>query len=411
MKRERQDQLGSCMKQISEEYKNMLKNKMQEVMQYNNTLNYPQPSNIAQNRYKNYKCFQCKQLGHIIKFCPMDNKDEDISMKTDTRNLARGKIEGFKTTKPIVMLEYLESIHFFPTCMIRGTNLANWDDICYVSNQIDKHVCYKLDTFCNIKEDFSVTNLENQMKFLFTYGIGEVLIEDGSQGFIVPGVHYAPKVTLNILSIDLLEKQGFEVKYDGNRCTLSDMFKNKEIQIFDEDKMRTMQNKYLEDYVESITKKDEGLEQDLVIIKGNLYSTKVQTFNEFVAFLNLIKHDDLVNQEWDFFRNRFNKIVKWFYNYYLDRSLPGPIPLIINGVQFHLFDLYKLIEGLGGYLSVYFCQEFDTIGETMGLSRGNEEKIKKCYINYLDVLTSHFKTARAPQQGCKNTLVESAWKA
>ncbi|GKB20235.1 ARID DNA-binding domain-containing protein [Tanacetum coccineum] len=320
LKKERQDQVGSCMKQISEECKNMLKNKMQEVMQYNNTLNHPQPSNTAQNKYKNYKCFQCKQLGHIIKFCPMDNKDEDMPMKTDTRNLARGKMEGFKTTKPIVMLKYPESIHFSTTCMIRGTDLANWDDIWYVSNQIDKHVCYKLDTFCNIKEDFSVTKLENQMKFLFTY--------------------------------DLLEKQGFEVKYDGNRCTLSYMFNNKEIQIFDEDKMRTMQNKYLEDYFESITKKDEDLEQDL---------------------------------EWDFFRNRFNKI--------------------------HLFHLYKLIEGLGGYLGVYFCQEFDTIGEIMGMSRGNEEEIKKCYINYIDVLTSHFKTARAPQQGCKNTFVESAWKA
>ncbi|GJT72717.1 hypothetical protein Tco_1032003 [Tanacetum coccineum] len=253
----------------------------------------------------------------------MDNKDEDMPMKTDTRNLARGKMEGFKTTKPIVMLKYPESIHFSTTCMIRGTDVANWDDIWYVSNQIDKHVCYKLDTFCNIKEDFSVTKLENQMKFLFTY--------------------------------DLLEKQGFEVKYDGNRCTLSYIFNNKEIQIFDEDKMRTMQNKYLEDYFESITKKDEDLEQDLVRIKGNLYSTKVQTFNEFVAFLNLIKHDDVVNQEWDFFRNRFNKI--------------------------------------------------------MGMSRGNEEEIKKCYINYIDVLTSHFNTARAPQQGCKNTFVESAWKA
>nr|GEY22818.1 ARID DNA-binding domain-containing protein [Tanacetum cinerariifolium] len=252
-----------------------------------------------------------------------------MPMKIDTRNLARGKMEGFTTTKLIVMLKYPESIHFSITCMIR----------------------------------------------------------------------------------DLLEKQGFEVKYDGNRCTLSYMFKNKEIQIFVEDKMRTMQNKYLEDYFESITKKDEGLEQDLVRIKGNLYSTKVETFNDFVAFLNLIKHDDVVNQEWDFFRNRFNKIVKWFYNYYLDRSLPGPIPPIINGVQIHLFDLYKLIEGLGGYLSVYFCQEFDTIGEIMGLSKGNGEEIKKCYINYLDVLKSHFKTTRAPQQGCKNTLVESAWKA
>nr|GEY18283.1 ARID DNA-binding domain-containing protein [Tanacetum cinerariifolium] len=277
----------------------------------------------------------------------MDNKDEDMTLKTDTKR----RMEGFKTTKPTVMLKYPETIHFSITCMIRGTDLANWDEIWYVSNQIDRHVCYKLDAFCNIKEDFSVTKLKNQKKFLFTYGIGEVLIEDGGQGFLVPGVHYEPKVTLNILSLDLLKKQGFEVKYDGNRCTLSYIFNNKEVQIFDEDKLRTMQNKYLEDHFESITKKDESIEQDLVRIKGNLYSIKI-----------------------------------------------------------YLFDLYKLIEGLGGYVSVYFCQEFDTIGEIIGLSRGNGEEIKRCYINYLDVFTSHFKTARAPQQGYNNTLVESAWK-
>ncbi|GJV67048.1 ARID DNA-binding domain-containing protein [Tanacetum coccineum] len=181
--------------------------------------------------------------------------------------------------------------------MIKGTDHGTWDDIWYISNHTDKHLCYKQDFFCNIKEAFTVNKLENQKKFLFTYGIGEVIIEDGGQGCLVPGVYYAPEVTLNILSMDLLEKQ-----------------------------------------------------------------------------------DDIVNQEWDIFRNRFNKVVKWFYNYYLDRSLPGPIPPTINGVQIHLFDLYKLVEGLGGYLSVHFCQEFDTIGEILGLSKGNGEEIKRCYM-------------------------------
>ncbi|GJU80743.1 ARID DNA-binding domain-containing protein [Tanacetum coccineum] len=362
IKRERQDHLGACIKQISERCKDMLKKELQGIMVYNKTLNQPQLTNMEQDKYKNYKCFQCKQLGHIIKFCPMDDKDEDINVKTDTRNLARGRMEGFKTTKPSIMLKYPESIHFSTTCMIKGTDLANWDDIWYVSNRIDRHVCYKLDFFCNIKEDFLVKELENQRKLLFTYGI-----EDGGQGWLVPGVHYAPEVTLNILSIDLIEKQGFEVKYDGNRCTLSCMFNNKEIQFFDEDKMRTMQNKYIEDYFESLAKKNEGIKEDLIKIKGNLYSTK--------------------------------------------RSIPGPIPPTINGIQIHLFDLYKLIEGLGGYLSVHFCQEFDTIGEILGLSKRNGEEVKECYLKYLDVFVSYFKTARAPEQGYKNTLVESAWKA
>ncbi|GJX88733.1 hypothetical protein Tco_0340747 [Tanacetum coccineum] len=236
----------------------------------------------------------------------MDNKDEDHDSERETQR----RMEGFKTTKPTVMLKYPETIHFSTTCMIRGTDIANWDEIWYVSNQIDRHVCYKLDAFCNIKEDFSVTKLENQMKFLFTYGMGEVLIEDVGQGFFVPCVHYAPEVTLNILSLDLLEKQGFEVKYDGNRCTLSYMFNNKEIQFFDEDKMRTMQNKSVGIFVCRISVKN--------------------------------------------------------------------LTLLAN---------------------------------IMWVTEGNEKKFKECYMKYLDVFTFYFKTARAPQQGYKNTLVESALKA
>ncbi|PWA97708.1 bulb-type lectin domain-containing protein [Artemisia annua] len=140
------------------------------------------------------------------------------------------------------------------------------------------------------------------------------------------------------------------------------------------------------------------MEEDLIRIKGNTYSTKVNTFNEYVAFLNLIKHDEVVSQEWDYFRKKFDKVVKWFYNHYLEKSLQGPIPPKINGVQIHLFDLYKLIEGLGGYLSVYFGQEFGTIGELLGLSKQDGEELKKCYINYLDVFTSYYKTARVPKQ-------------
>ncbi|GJS44893.1 ARID DNA-binding domain-containing protein [Tanacetum coccineum] len=206
---------------------------------------------------------------------------------------------------------------------------------------------------------------------------------------IIPGVYYAPEVTLNILSLELLEKQGFQVNYDGNRCSLTLMFKDKEIKRFDEDRLRRMQNHYLQKYFESTTKEGEGLEQDIVRIKGNLYTTKVQSFNDFVAFLNLVKLDDVVSQEWDYFRQRFNMVVKWFFNHYLNRSLPGTIPPVINGVEIHLFDLYKIMENLGGYLSVHFSQEFDMVGEIMGLSKGNGEEIRRCYMNFLEIHQLH----------------------
>ncbi|GJW00120.1 hypothetical protein Tco_1555371 [Tanacetum coccineum] len=122
------------------------------------------------------------------------------------------------------------------------------------------------------------------------------------------GVSLYTRINHNILFMELLEKQGFDVGYDGNRCTLFPMFKDKKIHHFDEDKMRKMQNKYLQDYFESIANKD-GMEQDTVRIKGNLY-----------------------------------------------------------------------------------CK----VGEIMGLPKGNGEEIRRCYMNYLEILTSHLKTARAP---------------
>nr|GEV56059.1 Myc-type, basic helix-loop-helix (bHLH) domain-containing protein [Tanacetum cinerariifolium] len=172
----------------------------------------------------------------------------------------------------------------------------------------------------------------------------------------------------------------------------------------DEDNLRQMQNNFLKKYFEFLDNKDTGMEEDLIRIKSNIYSTKVQTINEYVAFLNLIKKDEIVSQQWDIFRNKFDKVVKWFYNYYLEKSLPGPIPPTINEVHIHLFDLYKLVEGLEGYLSVYFGQEFGIIGEILGLSKGNGENLKKCYIKYLDVFTSYYKTARVPQQEYESIL-------
>nr|GEU45238.1 hypothetical protein [Tanacetum cinerariifolium] len=83
---------------------------------------------------------------------------------------------------------------------------------------------------------------------------------------------------------------------------------------------------------------------DYVYVKGVFYPTKVSTFNEYVAFLDLLKNDQVICQEWDIFRDKFIEAFKWFHNEYLKREMPGPIPPIINGTEIHLMDLYKLIK-------------------------------------------------------------------
>ncbi|GKE06914.1 hypothetical protein Tco_1398932 [Tanacetum coccineum] len=123
------------------------------------------------------------------------------------------------------------------------------------------------------------------MKFLFIYGIGEVVVKNSDQGYLIPGVHYAPEVTLNILSIELLERQGIEIVYEDNTCRLTYMFSNPNDHKLNEDKLRTMQNEYLEKYFDSLEKGDTSntgmktvgmisMEDDLIEIKGTIYSTR-----------------------------------------------------------------------------------------------------------------------------------------
>nr|GEU99431.1 ARID DNA-binding domain-containing protein [Tanacetum cinerariifolium] len=337
--------------------------------------------------------------------------------------------------------------------MIKDTDLTGWDEICY--------------------------KLESQKKFLFTYGMGEILIEANGKSHIIPDVYYAPEVTLNILSLELLEKQGFQVNYDGNRCNLSLMFTDKEIKRFDEDGLRRMQNQYLQEYFES---EEEGLEQDIVRIKGNLYSTKVQSFNDFVAFLNLVKIDDVSDAKKETKRRIEGiKAIKpivlitypetihfsttcmikdidltgwdeiWYVSNQIDRHVCYKLDAFYKEIK--RFDEDRLRRMQNQYLQEYFESitkegegleqdtvrikgnlystkvqsfndfvpflnlvkiddvEFDMVGEIIGLSKGNGEEIKKCYMNYMEILISHFKTARAPRKGHNDALLEPAWRA
>nr|GEY95687.1 ARID DNA-binding domain-containing protein [Tanacetum cinerariifolium] len=88
-------------------------------------------------------------------------------------------------------------------------------------------------------------------------------IEDGSNGYMLLRVHYAPEITLNILSINLLKQQGFEIIFKGDRCTLEYMFKNQQGQNIDLDKMRQRHNDYLDDYFESLDKEIEDKEGEM----------------------------------------------------------------------------------------------------------------------------------------------------
>ncbi|GJZ73538.1 ARID DNA-binding domain-containing protein [Tanacetum coccineum] len=65
---------------------------------------------------------------------------------------------------------------------------------------------------------------------------------------------------------------------------------------------------------------------------------------------------------------------------------------------------------MGGYLSVHFGQEFGALAEILGLTRNDGEDIRKCYMVYLDVFTSYYKTTRAlevPARADEDSSLES----
>nr|GFA35955.1 ARID DNA-binding domain-containing protein [Tanacetum cinerariifolium] len=201
--------------------------------------------------------------------------------------------------------------------------------------------------------------------------MGEVIIKPVFQAYLIPGVYFAPEVSLNTLFIDLLKQQGFEVVSDGDRYRLEYMFKEPTGNILDLNKLRQMQNNFLEDYFEGLDENQDREKDEMVRVEEDMNSSEVHTFHEFVAFLNLIKNDELLSKGWDLYRDKFVKLLKWFYNHYLQRQLPG-------------------------YLSVHFGQEFSALAEILGLTRKGED-IRKCYMVYLDIFTSYYKTARAPE--------------
>nr|GFA85527.1 hypothetical protein [Tanacetum cinerariifolium] len=144
--------------------------------------NWSKPSNqvdddIEDEQYhsnRKQKCYKCRQKGHIIKNCIM-KKEEHVEGTKKPGNIGETATLGNKeimTAKPTVSLKYPKWIQFSTKFMVKGTDQGHWDDIC---------------------------KLDDQMKLLFTYGVGEVVIKNGNEKYLIPGVYYAPEVTLNVL--------------------------------------------------------------------------------------------------------------------------------------------------------------------------------------------------------------------
>ncbi|GJY41633.1 ARID DNA-binding domain-containing protein, partial [Tanacetum coccineum] len=142
IKREKEERIGKCIRQITRDCKNMLRKKIEEIEVYR------------------YNCFYCNQKGHIFKSCPAKIKNEVEHAQDLPTEIAKGNIKANYTTQakitqnknmvlcfkcqeyghfankctskkqlePKVSLKYPEFIHFKTRGIIKGTDKGTWDD-------------------------------------------------------------------------------------------------------------------------------------------------------------------------------------------------------------------------------------------------------------------------------------------
>ena len=65
---------------------------------------------------------------------------------------------------------------------------------------------------------------ENEKKFIFSYGIRDAKVNTKDGDLLIGKVQYTLEVSLNILSYDLLEEQGYSVQVNNNMCIIKYMY-------------------------------------------------------------------------------------------------------------------------------------------------------------------------------------------
>ncbi|GJX13327.1 ARID DNA-binding domain-containing protein [Tanacetum coccineum] len=371
-------------KRLSPESKDMLRRKVKEIEAFNASkvraaVKKKGDGKAITSKERRARCYICRKRGHVFWKC---------QNKGNTATPGNPTIEN-KTREPIMVedeeeFKYPKDVHVKTNYMVEGTDFSNWNNIWYVSNAYKKHMSPTKSLFKRLKSRFRMEQAQHEKKFIFSHGIGEAVVETNENEIVIPCVLYTPEVTLNVLSLDQLLAQGFVITYGHDKCRISYMF-GEDKKVYDgesdygkgkgcdvkTESMIAKQNKYLEEYFDSIDPKDacpliKGLEElkwnrnmvqdylddDYISVNGTLYAIKVNSFQRFISFLDLIKDDKLVYENWNILSKRFEDMLKWFYLVYLRRDVLEPLPPIIGRVKIDLLGLYKMVDSMGGYLSI-----------------------------------------------------------
>ncbi|GJW68526.1 ARID DNA-binding domain-containing protein [Tanacetum coccineum] len=181
-------------------------------------------------------------------------------------------------------------------------------------------------------------------------------------------------------------------------------------------KKKEEHNKYLQKYFESLEPKEEevslvkGLEDlkwnkedeqdyvddEYISWNGSLYALKVNSISRFLSFIDLLKKDSLVYENWEIFSKKFVEMVKWFYLVYLNYERLDEIPPRVGVMEINLLSLHKIIDNLGGYLCVTLGDKWKVVASLQGLTEDDGEAIRDCYRKFIDMVQVYYDTARRP---------------
>ena len=319
-----------------------------------------------------------------------------------------------------------ERVHVTTDYMVEGSDQGNWKDIWFVSSAYKRHMSPTKGLFRRMIERFKMERTEErEKKFIFSYGVGEALVETKKGSLVIPNVLYTPEITLNVLSIDQLEEQGFIVTYGNGTCSLKYMFDNgkRPLEVQDEGMMAKDEgsiveshSRFLDEYFQSIDPKEEcslikGMEdlkmdkgdvQDYIdneylSLNGTLYAMKVNTFPRFLSFLDLIEIDKLVYGNWEVLGKKFMEMLEWFYLGYLRQDVLGDLPPVIGVIKVDLLGLYKFVDTLGGYMDVTFNKKWNQVAMLLGLAHENHETVREVYKEYIGMIKVYYEEAKRMQ--------------
>ncbi|GJT25061.1 hypothetical protein Tco_0894998 [Tanacetum coccineum] len=241
-------------------------------------------------------------------------------------------------------LKYPERVHVTTDYLVEGSDKGNWNNIWYVSSVYKRHMSPMKHLFKRMIQRFKVEGTEEkEKKFLISYGVGEAFVETNEGRITVSNVLFTPEITLNILSLDQLEEQGYMVSYGDNNCRIKYMFDNMEeaveqettIEEEDEESIIKSHNNFLDGYFRSL-----DLNEECSLIKGmeDLKMNK-EDVHDYISW---------VYGNWEVLKGKFMEILEWFYLGYLKQDVLGgiTIPVILYwGIGLILLGLYKFVDG------------------------------------------------------------------